>query len=90
MSLSVRDAITLDQANAVMPLTPPAGMISVEQRDFYQLRADMYRRVAKEDPAHYYEASACAGLEQERADGLVAEQARPGNRIAQERTNVVD
>ena len=78
MRLSVRDATTLEQANAVIPLAPPAGMTSAEQRDFYQLRADMYRRVAKQDPAHYYEASACAGLEQERADDLVAEQATVG------------
>ncbi|MEV4317820.1 AMED_5909 family protein [Actinocrispum sp. NPDC049592] len=66
---------TLVQANAVTPMMPPAGADLEEQREFYQGRADMYREVAKTDPRHYWEAMACAGLEQERAD-LIADNIR--------------
>jgi hypothetical protein len=73
---SVRDAVTLEQANAVMPLLPPTGMSAEEKSEFFQLRAEMYRRVADKDPDHYYEALACAGLEQENADNYAGEAKR--------------
>ena len=60
--------VTLEQANAVTPMTAPAHATSAEKHAFYQRRADMYRSVAKTDPDHYWEALAYAGLEQEVAD----------------------
>jgi hypothetical protein len=64
------EVTTLDQANAVMPLIPPEGMPPAEKEDFFLQRADMYRRVAVSDPDHHFEALACAGLEQEKANRL--------------------
>jgi hypothetical protein len=62
------EVTTLDQANAVMPLVPPEGMSPAEKEEFFLHRADMYRRVAVSDPDHHFEALACAGLEQEKAN----------------------
>lgn len=53
----------------MMPLTPTAGTSPAEE-EFFLRRADMYRRVAVSDPDHHFEALACAGLEQEKADRL--------------------
>jgi hypothetical protein len=64
------EVLTLDQANAVMPLIPPEGMRPAEKEEFFLHRADMYRRVAASDPDHHFEALACAGLEQEKANRL--------------------
>jgi hypothetical protein len=75
MTHLTHEVTTLDQANAVMPLVPPMGMTPEDQAEFFMHRADMYRRVAVSDPNHHFEALACAGLEQEKAnllkDGLV-------------------
>jgi hypothetical protein len=65
--------VTLEQANAITPMTAPADATAAEKRDFYQRRADMYRRVAETDRDHYWEALACAGLEQETADKYAQE-----------------
>jgi hypothetical protein len=67
------DPVTLEQANSVFPLSPPVNATLAEKRDFYQRRADMYRKVADTDQRHYYEALACAGLEQEQADKFAAQ-----------------
>ncbi|MFC5103224.1 AMED_5909 family protein [Kibdelosporangium philippinense] len=74
-------ATTLADANAVTPMTPPEDASLGEQRDFYQARADMYRRVSETDRRHHWEALACAGLEQEKADLL---------RVRIEESKVVD
>ncbi|TCO62710.1 AMED_5909 family protein [Actinocrispum wychmicini] len=65
-----RVVVTLDQANAVTPMTPPEQMTPKEKREFFQQRASMYRRVADSDPNRHFEALACALLEQEKADEI--------------------
>ncbi|TCO65730.1 AMED_5909 family protein [Actinocrispum wychmicini] len=61
---------TLGDANSVRPMMPPGDATAQETRDFYQDRADMFRSVAEKDKDHYWEAMACAGLEQEKADQI--------------------
>jgi hypothetical protein len=60
--------VTLLQANSVLPVLPADDASLDEKRAFYDARAAMYRRVSESDPDHYWEAVACAGLEQKKAD----------------------
>jgi len=68
------DPVTLEQANAIMPMTAPAGATSAEKRGLFTSGgADMYRSVSNTDRRHHYEALACAVLEQEKADAFAQE-----------------
>ncbi|MBP2329291.1 hypothetical protein JOF56_009676 [Kibdelosporangium banguiense] len=69
--------MTLSQANSVLPVQPADDAGLDEKRAFYEARAAMYRRVSESDPDHYWEALACAGLEQEKADEFAEEARNP-------------
>ena len=62
------NVITLQQAYSVIPMSPPVDATAQQKRDFYRERAAMFDGVAKTDRDRYYEATACAELEREKAN----------------------